>query len=162
MGKINYGRVIVGGIVGGILAASLDWFFNGVLLGQRWDDTVTALNHPGAFTASPVTFLVGLYLIFIVGNTLIMWLYAAVRPRLGAGMRTAVYVGLVTWVFGFVLPNTSWALIGLFGRRLLFYNTLAGIVEVVVGAVVGAALYKEAVSVPANYPVTAGASPSAR
>jgi hypothetical protein len=26
MGKINYGRVILGGIVGGIVAASLDWF----------------------------------------------------------------------------------------------------------------------------------------
>ena len=34
MGKINYGRVILGGIVGGIVAGTLDWFFNGVLLGQ--------------------------------------------------------------------------------------------------------------------------------
>lgn len=157
MGKINYGRVIVGGIVGGIVAASLDWFFNGVLLGQRWTDTVKALNHPDAFTAAPVTFLVGVYLIFIVGNILMIWMYAAVRPRLGAGVRTAVYVALVTWALGFVLPNSFWLLMGIFGRRLLFYSTLAGIVEVVVGAIIGAALYKEAVSAPADYPVAAGA-----
>jgi hypothetical protein len=36
MGKINYGRVILGGIVGGIVAGFLDWFsmaFDGPALG---------------------------------------------------------------------------------------------------------------------------------
>ena len=44
------------------------------------------------------------------------------------------------------LSNWSWALTGFFSRRLLFYNMLAGMVELVVGAIVGAALYKEAES----------------
>ncbi len=33
MGKINYGRVILGGILAGIVATLLDWFSNAVLLG---------------------------------------------------------------------------------------------------------------------------------
>lgn len=143
MGKINYGRVILGGVVGGIVAGILWWFFNGVLLLQRWVDTAKALNPSGHAAASPPVFLASMCLIFIVGGILTNWIYATVRPRLGAGVRTAVYVGLVTWVFGFLLSNSSWALTGFFSRRLLFYNMLAGLVELVVGAVIGAALYKE-------------------
>jgi uncharacterized membrane protein len=161
MGKINYGRVILGGIVGGIVGATLDWFLNGVLLGQLWIDTARALNHPDAFSTAPVAVLVGLFLLFVVGAVLMIWLYAAVRPRLGGGVRTAVYVGLVAWTFAKLLPNTFWVLAGIFGRRIMFYDTLAGIVEIVAGTVVGAALYKEAESTIAD-PATAAARQTTR
>jgi hypothetical protein len=158
MGKINHARVILGGIVGGIVAATLDWFFNGVLLGQQWNDAVKMLNHPDAFSGS--AFLPVLYLIFIVGNCLVIWIYAGIRPRFGAGVRTAVYAGLVTWALAILLPNTDFVVMGLFGRRLMLYSTLFGIVEVAVGAIIGAALYKEAESTAA-YPAAAGANRTA-
>ena len=50
MGKINYGRVILGGIVGGIVEGTLDWLVNGVWLGQLWADNVKFLHHPDAFS----------------------------------------------------------------------------------------------------------------
>jgi hypothetical protein len=128
MGKINYGRVILGGIVGGIVGATLDWFFNGVLLIRLWLDTARELNRPDAFTA-PVAGLVGLFLLFVVGAVLMIWLYAAIRPRFGGGARTAVCVGLVAWTFAKLLPNTFWVLSGIFPRTIMFYDALAGIVE---------------------------------
>jgi hypothetical protein len=154
MGKINYARVILGGIVGGIVAGFLDWFLNGVLLGSRWDYTIKTLNPSGHNAASLAAFLVSVFLICTVGNILITLLYAAVRPRLGAGMRTAVCVGLVAWALAFLLPNAAWSLTGIFSRRLLFYNTLAGIAVIVGGAIIGAALYKEA-EATAAHPATA-------
>src|SRR5436305_168343 len=67
MGKINYARVILGGIVAGIIGGTLDWLFNGVLLSQLWSDTIKTLNRPLAFTGR--AFLpVGVYLPFIVGG----------------------------------------------------------------------------------------------
>ena len=151
MGKINYARVILGGIVGGIVAGFLDWFLNGVLMGQRWEDTMKSLNRPNAFSGA---FLICLFVCFSIGGILIVWMYAAMRPRLGAGVRTAVCVGLLAWAFWGLLPNTLNVVMGLYGRRLTLYTTLAGIVEAVAGAVVGCALYKEAESTAA-YPAAA-------
>jgi hypothetical protein len=161
MGKINYGRVILGGIVGGIVAFLLHWFLNGVVLIQLWIANANRLNPSGHNAASVPALLLGLYLIATVGNILITWIYAAARPRLGAGMRTAVCVGLVAWALAFLLPNAAWYLTGIFSRRLLFYNALSGIAVIVGGAIIGAALYKETESTAA-YPAAAEAHQTTR
>ena len=153
MGKINYGRVILGGIAAGITSFILWWFFNGVLLFQLWVTTTKALNPSGHNAASPLALLVSMFLIAITGGILTVWMYAAIRPRFGAGVRTAVFVSVILWIFGFLLPNASWALTGFFSRHLLLYNTLAGLVLIVAGGVVGAALYKEEAT--AEYPAAA-------
>ena len=140
MGKINYGRVILGGIVGGIISGFLDWFLNGVLMGKLWEDAMKSLNRPNAFSGA---FTSCLFLVFGIGGILLVWVYAAIRPRFGAGVRTAVYTGLVAWAFAVLLPNMLNVVTGLYSPRLMFYSTLAGIVELVVAAIVGAALYKE-------------------
>jgi hypothetical protein len=45
---------------------------------------------------------------------------------------------------GVLIPNLSFMWVsGLFGRRLTAYTTLGGLVEIVVAAIAGAALYKE-------------------
>ena len=140
MGKINYGRVILGGIVGGIISGFLDWFLNGVLMGKLWEDAMKSLNRPNAFSGA---FLFCLFLVFSGGGILLVWVYAAIRPRFGAGVQTAVCAGLVAWAFAGLLPGIMNVVTGLYSPRLVLYSTLAGIVETVVGAIVGAALYKE-------------------
>jgi hypothetical protein len=147
MGKINYGRVILGGIVGGIIAGFIDWFLNGVLMGQLWEDAMKSLNRPNAFSGA---FLFCLFLTYSIGGILLVWVYAAIRPRFGAGVRTAVYAGLVAWAFAGLLPNMMNAVTGLYSPRLMLYSTLGMIVELVVGAIAGAALYKEAEPTPAG------------
>ena len=87
MGKINYGRVIFGGIVAGIVATILDGFSQGVLLGPLMTDAMKSLNRSSSLSG-PVVF--GLILLEIVGGILAVWTYAAIRPRFGAGVRTAV------------------------------------------------------------------------
>jgi hypothetical protein len=158
MSKINYVRVILGGVVGGIAAGFLDWFLNGVLMGQHWVDAMKSLNRPNALSGA---FLFCLFLVYSIGGILIVWVYAAIRPRFGAGVRTAIYSGVVAWVFAILLPSTMDAVEGLYSPRLMLYATFAGIVELVVAAVIGAALYKEAESTTA-YPAAAEARQTAR
>jgi hypothetical protein len=148
VGKINYGRVILGGIVGGIIAGFFDWFLNGVLMGQLWEDAMKSLNRTNAFSGA--AFLFCLFLVFSIAGILLVWVYAAIRPRFGAGVRTAVYAGLVLWAVAVLLPNVMNAVTGLYSPRLMLYSTLAGIVGTVVGAIAGAALYKEAEPTPAG------------
>ena len=69
MGKINYGRVILGGIVGGLVAGFLDWFFNGVLMSQLWADAAKTLN----LNLNGPAFFFMLFLVFILGGILMVW-----------------------------------------------------------------------------------------
>lgn len=152
MGKINYGRVILGGIVAGIVADIIDWFVDGLWLGQRWADGLKALGHTAAFTTRQIVLF---DLIGIAGGILAVWIYAAIRPRYGAGVGTAVKAGLVAWALCTLIPNVAFMyVVGLFGRRLTLYTTLGAIVEIVAGTIAGAALYKED-GAPAARPVAA-------
>ena len=47
MGKINVGRLILGGIVAGIAIDLLDYLVDGVWLAQRWADGMALLGKPG-------------------------------------------------------------------------------------------------------------------
>lgn len=154
MGKINVGRLILGGVVAGLVADVLDWCVDSVWLASRWADGLRALNHSGAFTLRQIVWF---DLLGIAGGLAAIWIYAGIRPRFGAGPRTAVYAGVVTWILTCLLPNAAFMYVaGLFGRRLTLYTTLGGLVEIVVGTLVGAALYREAHSTAAR-PVVAEA-----
>ncbi len=72
-----------------------------------------------------------------------VWLYAAIRPRYGAGPKTAIRVGLVTWAVAVFLANLGNYPLGLFPTRLLVITSVVALVEIVVATLVGAWLYKE-------------------
>lgn len=143
MGKINLGRVILGGIVAGIVADILAFFVDGILLAPRWADGMKNLGR-GEFTSNQ---LLWFNLIGIASGIVLIWVYAAIRPRLGPGPKTAICAGLVVWLLGAALPNLSFMWIGgLFSRHLTVYTTAGALVEILIGALAGAALYREPVS----------------
>jgi hypothetical protein len=87
---------------------------------------------------------IGFDLLGIVGGIVLIWVYASIRPRLGAGVKTAVCAGVAVWILGTLIPNLSFMVVtGLFAKHLALYTTLGGLVEVLAGAIAGAALYKE-------------------
>ena len=141
MTKINMGRVILGGIVAGIVADLLGYLVDGVMLAPRWAEGMKSLGH-SAFSSNA---WIWFNLLGLASGIVLIWLYASIRPRFGAGPRTALYAGLAIWIVGVLLPNAGlmWAA-GLFPANLTLMTTLGGLVEVIVGALAGAALYKEA------------------
>ena len=140
MGKINIGRLILGGIVAGVVADILDYLVDDLWLGQKWAMEMGLLGHDAFSTHM----WIGFDLLGIAGGLVAIWIYAAIRPRFGPGVKTAIYAGVAAWILGTLLPNTSFMYVAhLFTRHLTLYTTLGGIVEVVVGTIAGAALYKE-------------------
>jgi hypothetical protein len=138
MGHINSGRVLVGGIVAGIVINIFESVTNGWLLAADWATAMQALGRQMPSSAIPVFVFWG----FLVGVSAV-WLYAAARTRFGPGPRTAVLTGLAFWVIGYVFPNLiTWAL-AIFPSRLLAITTLVGLVEIVVASLAGASIYKE-------------------
>jgi hypothetical protein len=141
MGKINISRLILGGIVAGIVADALGYLVDDVMLASRWAAGMKAL---GLSAFSPNQWI-WFNLLGLVSGIVAVWIYAAIRPRFGAGPRTAIYAGLAVWVVGALLPNLGFMCFAhLFSRHLTLYTTLGALVELVAGTVAGAALYKEA------------------
>jgi hypothetical protein len=140
MGRINIGRVILGGIVAGIVMDLLGYLVDGLMLAQKWSDDMILLGRSEFSTTQLIEF----NLLGIVSGLVAIWIYAGIRPRFGAGMMTAIYAGIAVWVLGVLLPNASFMYVTrLFSRSLTLYTTLGGLVEVVVGTIAGAALYQE-------------------
>jgi hypothetical protein len=78
---------------------------------------------------------------FIIGF-LLVWTYAAIRPRFGPGPRTAVYAGLVFFVIG-LITTYGYKTIGVMSSGLWWSYTALWFINLVLAAVVGAAVYKE-------------------
>ncbi|MDE2133145.1 MAG: hypothetical protein KGJ49_00930 [Alphaproteobacteria bacterium] len=140
MGKINLGRVILGGIVAGAIVDVFEYFLNAKLLAEQWSALMAAQKLPMFGTNEIVAFnVVGLAIGLIA-----VWTYAAIRPRFGAGPKTAVYAALLTWVTAYVLMDLSPLISGIFPRTLALTLIGVGLVEIVVATVAGAYFYKEA------------------
>lgn len=138
-GKINFARVILGGIVAGIVLDILGYLVDGVMLSARWTFAMQQLGRTGFSLNQMIRFNI----LGLGWGILAIWLYAAIRPRYGAGPGTAVCAGLAAWAIGTLLPNAGLWLAGILPRGLTVLTTGGGIVESVVAVLAGAALYQE-------------------
>ncbi len=138
--KINMNRVVLGGIAAGIILFLFDGLINGVLLAGQWQQAMTALGKTPATGASQ---LAAFALLDIGSGIAIVWLYAAIRPRFGAGPRTALRAGAAVWVVGYLLANVAFIVAGVLPASLLGMSVIAGVVQVAAAALAGGALYKE-------------------
>jgi predicted lipid-binding transport protein (Tim44 family) len=141
MGKINVGRWILGGLLAGIVGDIVEGVAQAVWLGPQWNLAMQTLGRPALTTTQIMEFnLIGL----VIGLTAV-WIYAAIRPRFGAGPKTAVYAGLAAWVLASLVPNTFFMVIPyMYPHHLALFATIVDFVACVVGTIAGAALYKEA------------------
>jgi hypothetical protein len=140
MGGINIGRLLLAGIVAGIVSDVLGYLVDGVLLAQRWADEMLGLGRSEFSLEQIVWFNV----LGLIAGILLIWVYAAILPRFGDGVGTALIAGVAVWLIGYLLPNLGFMWVGgLFSEHLTAFTTAGNLVEVLAGAVAGAALYKE-------------------
>jgi hypothetical protein len=133
--------VILGGLVAGAIINIFEWVINGVILAEDMEAAIRALGkHMGGdelVVFSVWGFLVGIFAV---------WLYAAIRPRYGAGPKTAACAGAAVWGLGYLLASVTPLTLKLFPPRVMGINLAVGLVEVIVGTVAGAWLYREQVA----------------
>ncbi len=140
MAHTSCGRIIAGGLLAGVVINVVELLVNGMLLMNLWAQAMQALGKPNAFsTAAIVTFNIVGFLIGIAS----VWLYAAIRPRYGAGVLTAMRAGIAVWFIGNFIPNLATYPMHLFRGRLLAIATMVGLAEILIASVLGAWVYKE-------------------
>jgi hypothetical protein len=144
MGKINVGRLILGGIVAGAVFNGVDYLVDVVLLGPQWAEGFKALGHDVFHNGFSSNQLIGSSVTGFVGGMVAVWIYVGILPRFGPGPKTAIYAGFAVWVVGILLPNLIFmSIFGLFQSHLMLGTTFGALCETLPGAVAGAALYKE-------------------
>jgi hypothetical protein len=81
---------------------------------------------------------------FVLGIASV-WLYAAIRPRYGAGPKTAVCAGLAVWILAHLWSGVylGAGFAGLVTPRLAFLPVAWGLFEAPLGTLAGAWLYRE-------------------
>jgi hypothetical protein len=137
LGKINWGRVILCGIIAG-LAWTLLSTVNTTFLGS---DFVSAV--PGGRLLAPKLNLVAfLTSINILMGIWVMWIYAAIRPRFGAGPKTAAIAGTSWWIIA-TLNDSTWGSLGFIAAKALYVLILASLPALVIATLIGAWFYKE-------------------
>lgn len=139
MGKINWARVLLGGLVAGVVINVIEFITNGVVLAADWDAAMKA-----AGTTAMGGGAMGVLVIwgFLMGIGAI-WLYAAARPRFGPGMKTAVLTGVAFWALSSGLCAVDEAAVGICPMRLVTIVAGVCLAQAVAASVAGAWLYTE-------------------
>jgi hypothetical protein len=139
MNKINFGRVILGGLVAGLILNIGEFLLNEVIFVKQMEETFQKMNVPrpgGAFiaTAVGITFLLGIMMV---------WLYAMIRPRYGPGPKTAICAALVIWFCVYFYCGILYGVLFGLPTTLLGVGMVWGLVEYTLAGLAGAWLYRE-------------------
>lgn len=141
MGKINTARVLLGGLVAGFILNVGEFVLNEKVLAQAMEEGFfkkCGIPKPGTnfiVIAVAATFILGI---------VIVWVYAAIRPRFGAGPKSAIIAALTAWLLLVVYNNVIAAALGFVPSNVLAIVLGWALVEYILAALVGAWLYQEA------------------
>jgi hypothetical protein len=142
---LNGGRVIGGGLAAGVVLGVVDFVTNGVLLKDRM---ATEMNSVAAGLSDRMmtgSAAVGFILSDFIIGILLVWLYAMIRERYGAGPRSAVMAAIFMWIAGSVFYY-PWTVLGLMTMGTYVVGAIVQLVSLLIAAWVGGMIYKEAVN----------------
>jgi len=139
MGNINITRVLLGGLLAGLVICFGEFILGWVILGGQWAEVMKEAGMGELGGGQEASFLI----VAILYGIALIWIYAAIRPRFGPGPKTAVVAGLTLWVVAWLLVCTYVIVIGVFPAGLLIAAIVWGLFELPVAAVAGAWLYQE-------------------
>ncbi len=156
--KINWPRMMLAGLVVSMVFPSLTGLFNFLslsLLGVGMGDpeilglsqeAMDNLGQPEPPLIGSVLFVAWL----IIFGIAIIWLYAAIRPRFGSGVKTAVYAGVAAWFVAYCvgsplldLRGASSVIWGLVPVEFMIVGALMHLPALCLATPLGAWIYRE-------------------
>lgn len=139
VGRINWGRVIGGGLVAGLVANVLEMLY-GFAMRAQFEQMMKSINKEVAM--QPAVMAAHFLWSFVIGIAAI-WLYAAIRTRYGLGPKTAVRAGFAVWLFVHATFAIATSSLGFFPARMMAIGAAWGLVETLAATLAGAAIYRE-------------------
>ena len=138
--RINFGRVLLGGLVAGLILTIGEYVLNDIVLARQMGEFFRRCGFPkpgGNFIVIAVVITLVLGIVVVLG-------YAAIRPRFGPGPKAAIIAGLFAWFGVVVYNNVIFAGLGMTPANVFALVLVWELVEYLLAALVGAWLYREA------------------
>lgn len=138
---MNIKKVVVGGLVAGVIFTGID-FIASYALGGRMRAEAEAFKAGLSDQMMQSSAVVSSVIMNLVLGIALVWTYAAVRPRLGPGPRTAIYVALLFWLLGLIF-NSGYRQMGMMSSGLWWTFAIIWLVSFSIASWAGAAIYSE-------------------
>jgi hypothetical protein len=142
MSRINWVRLIIGGVIATLILFISDGLFHEHVVNADWKAVFANLGisepqHPGLSVLY--------FAVFDLGRGLVgMFLYVMMRPHFGAGPKTAALAGVVAWIAFSVTGPAQFIPLGFFSNALWIKVAAFQLVTSILAAIAGAAVYKDA------------------
>ncbi len=142
MPRINWPRLIIGGIIASIICFLTDGFFHEKVVLADWAAVYANLGvtDPKHNAAALIYFAV-----FELGRGFAaIALYFLMRPCCGPGPKTAILAGIVMWLAFSVTGPAQFIPLGFYSHALWIKVGAFQLVTSILATLAGAALYKDA------------------
>ena len=141
MSAVNTGKVLVGGLLAGLVYNAFDLVTGMVLMGDEFRANAQRLGLDPAAMESGTSMAVWITIDFLLG-LLVVWTYAAIRPRFGPGPKTAVLAALMPYIaISLIMFGMTYG--GMITMSIWMKMTAISLISMSVGAILGAWAYHE-------------------
>lgn len=142
MGKINIPKLLVGGLIAGVVLSVIDVAMYGAILKAPMAVAWKTVGRPTMTdTQRDLEVPMSILLDLVVGIFLV-WVYAAILPRFGAGLGTALKAGLASWFMASLL-SAAFSVQGIMPLGVMTITMLVLFLEYPIAVVIGAKFYSE-------------------
>jgi hypothetical protein len=139
---MNRQKIVVAGLAAGLVLNVLDFVIFNYLTGGALKAALDAVNPSlSAAMASSPAVVVGIIMDFLLGIILV-WLYAAMRPRYGAGPRNALMAAFFVWLVSALMASMMHTM-GLMSAHLFLLICALELINLSIAGLVGGKLYSE-------------------
>ena len=139
---INTKKVVIGGIVAGIVMNAIDFVMNGYVLAARVKAETDAFKPGLSDQMMQGSAIIGYVVMDLILGIALVWTYAAIRPRFGPGIRTASYAAILFWILSLILLS-GYMHMGMMSGGLWWTFAFVGLVNYLLSAWAGAKFYTE-------------------
>ena len=140
MAKIDSGKLVAGSVLAGIVINIFDYVSNNFILAADWEH-VARIRNVDMADLSSTTATVTYVIVNLLLGFLVVWTYAAIRPRLGRGAGTAIIAGFMVYAAqGLLMATYAFAY---FSWDVFIRAGLLMLVTMLAGALAGAWVYSE-------------------
>jgi hypothetical protein len=141
MNKINWPRLLVGGLLAAIILFFTDGPLHEHLVATEWQ---AVMRNLGIAEPHHNGFDLLYFAVFELGRGMIsIYLYVLMRSCCGPGPKTAVWAAVVAWIAFSLTGPAQFIPLGFYSHALWLKVGAFQLVTSIVGALAGAALYRD-------------------
>jgi hypothetical protein len=143
MSRVNWARLLAGGIVATLICFATDGVMHERLLHADWERLYEALTPRPPQREGHAAALISFFDYELGRGLGAVFIYVMMRARYGAGPKIAVWAGLVVWLICSVSGPAQFIPLGFYSHALWWKVGAIHLLTTLVASLAGAAIYRE-------------------